>query len=252
MNQLLTKSKLFLHKNGPTILTCIGGVGVAATSIMAVKATPKALALLEEAKQEKGEELTKLEIVKVAGPVYIPSIAMGTATIACIFGANILNKHHQASLMSAYALLDNSYKEYKKKIEELYGAEANSRAVEELAKDHYEEDDYIFEEDNKKLFYDEFSKRYFESTMEDVLKAEYLLNRNISLSGYAYLNEFYETLGLAPVDYGDYLGWSSIQLYEMYWYSWVEFGHSEVELEDGLECCIITIGMEPTCDFTSY
>ena len=39
-----------------------------------VKATPKALSLLEQAKEEKGEELTKLETVKIAGPAYIPSI----------------------------------------------------------------------------------------------------------------------------------------------------------------------------------
>ena len=37
-----------------TVLTCLGGIGVVATSIMAIKATPKALELIEEAKKEKG------------------------------------------------------------------------------------------------------------------------------------------------------------------------------------------------------
>ena len=115
MNKWLYKSKVFLKKNGSTILTVAGGVGVVATSVMAVKATPKALYLLEQAKEEKGKELTKFEVVQVAGPVYIPSIIMGISTIACIFGANALNKRQQAALMSAYALLDNSYKEYYEK-----------------------------------------------------------------------------------------------------------------------------------------
>ena len=107
--------KEFLRRNSSTILTCIGAVGVVATAVMAVKATPKALELIENAKEEKGEELTKIEVVKVAGPTYIPAIVTGVATVACIFGSNVLNKRSQASLMSAYALLDNSYKEYKKK-----------------------------------------------------------------------------------------------------------------------------------------
>ena len=115
MNKLLRSSKLFLKRNSSTILTVVGATGVIATSVMAVKATPKALAMIEKAKEEKGEDLTKLETIKVAGPAYIPAAIAGISTIACIFGANILNKRQQAALMSAYALIDNSYKEYKNK-----------------------------------------------------------------------------------------------------------------------------------------
>ena len=111
----------FIKKNAPTILTCIGAAGVIVTTVMAVKETPKALSLLEDAEEEKGEELTKWEKVKIAGPVYIPSIITGAATIACIFGSNVISKRQQATLTTAYALLDNSYKEYKKKVDEVYG-----------------------------------------------------------------------------------------------------------------------------------
>ena len=116
MNHLLHHSKLFFKRNSSTILTCVGALGVVTTSVLAVKATPKALALIEAAKEEKGEELTPVETVQVAGPVYIPAIVTGVSTIACIFGANALNKRQQAALMSAYALLDSSYKEYKAKV----------------------------------------------------------------------------------------------------------------------------------------
>ena len=109
--------KEFLRRNSSTILTCVGAVGVVATSVMAVKATPKAMTLLENAKAEKGEDLTKLEKVKVAGPAYIPTVITGVGTLACIFGANIISKHQQATLMSAYALIDNSYREYREKVE---------------------------------------------------------------------------------------------------------------------------------------
>ena len=251
MNKLVHQSGMFLKRNGSTILTCIGGAGVIATAVTAVKATPKAIKLLDKAKEEKGEELTKFEIVKTVGPAYIPSILIGASTLACIFGANILNKHQQAALMSAYALLDNSYKDYKKKVGELYGEDADLNVRKELAKDKYDELD-IEVEDNKLLFYDEYSQRYFEATMEDVIKAQYEINKKISLWGGADLNEFYNMVGLEEVDYGNYVGWSSGGLMEMVWSDWLDFYHEKVVMDDGLECIIITMSTEPMFDYEYY
>jgi hypothetical protein len=253
MNTLLHQSKLFLKRNAPTILTVVGSVGVVVTSVMAAKATPKALKLLEEVKQEKGEELTKLEVVTVAAPVYIPAVLVGASTIACIFGANILNKRHQAALMSAYALLDQSYKDYKKKVDELYGEGSNKEIEREIVKDKYNESDLsIDDSDGKELFYDAFSERYFRATMADVLEAEYEINHILARDCGVYLNEFYEQLGIDTVDYGDYIGWSSFELVETYWYCWVEFEHEKVTMDDGLECTIIHMLKEPTFDFENY
>lgn len=251
MNKLLIKSGKFLKRNSSTILTCVGAAGVVATAVLAVKATPKATRLLEEAKKEKGEELTKFEVVKVAGPVYIPAVVTGVSTIACIFGANVLNKRQQAALMSAYALLNNTHKDYKKKVEELYGEDANAKIREELAKDEYEETDISVGE-HKQLFYDMFSERYFESTMEDVLRAEYEINKKISLWCGVYLNEFYELLDIPAVDYGDFLGWSSGTLMDTTWNDWLDFYHEKAIMDDGLECIIITFGVEPMYDYEYY
>lgn len=251
MNNLVHRVKLFCGRNASTILTCVGGAGVVATSVMAVKATPKALRILKEAEKEKGEELTKFESVRIAGPVYIPSILVGASTIACIFGANMLNQRKQAALMSAYALLDSSYKEYKKKVEELYGEGADKEVRTEIAKDKLNEADISVEPD-KQLFYDELSGRYFESTLADVLRAEYAINKQIAEWGSAYLNDFYEMLDIPTMDYGDHLGWSACGLYEMYWNQWLDFGHDKIVLDDGLECTIIVFYQEPIPGFEDY
>lgn len=248
--------KNFLRRNSSTILTCVGAVGVVATSVMAVKATPRALALVEKAKDEKGDELTKLEVVKVAGPTYIPSIITGVATIACIFGSNIINKHQQAALMSAYALLDNSYKEYKKKVDEMYGEEAGQQVRAEIAKDKYTGDGTLIDDD-KELFYDFYSGRYFESTKEDVLKAEYMTNRALYVNGCVGVNEFYEFLGIdTRPEYAE-LGWTCGQLESMYWHTWIEFEHSETVLDDsdnheGMSCTIVYMPYEPVIDAEYY
>lgn len=169
MNNLVNVSKSFLKRNASTILTCLGAAGVIATSITAVRATPKAELLLKEAKEEKGENLTILEKIQTAGPAYIPSLLIGASTIACIFGANVLNTRQQATLMSAYGLLETSYKEYSKKVKELYGEEADNKVKEEVTKEHYTEIPETISE-GKQLFFDFKTLNYFESTMDEVLQ----------------------------------------------------------------------------------
>lgn len=261
MNNLLQNSQKFLRKNGSTILSTIGGAGVIATSVMAIKATPKALRLMEEAKIEKGEELTKSEIVKVTSRVYIPTIVTGISTIACIYGANVLNKRNQAALMSAYALIDSTFKDYKDKLKDIYGEETHQRIINELAIEKTEkvninagylstECDLSLEDNDgePKLFYDEHSNRYFEATIEQVLTAEYHLNRNYILRGFSVLNEFYEFLGLETTDYGSVLGWAPLDE-GMYW---IDFNHRKVVLDDGLEIYIIEMPFAPSYEYNEY
>ena len=255
MSNLLTVSKKFVKKNGSTILTVLGAAGVVGTAVMAVKATPKAMELIEQAKEEKGEELSKWEVVQVAGPTYIPSILLGTVTITSIFGANLLSRRTQASLMSAYALLDQTHKEYKNKVKELYGEDGDKLIRTAVVKDNYDEEDqeeYEDEyEDGKTLFYDEFSKRYYRVTNETQLRAEYEINKMLSETGGASLNDYYDLLEIDRQDYGEFMGWSAAQMYELYWDSWLHFRHTKVEMDDGMECWIIDY-TEPFIDYEEY
>ena len=251
VDKLIRDSKLFLRRNSSTILTCIGAAGVVATSVLAVKATPKALELLKEAKEEKEDKLTTLEVIQVAGPTYIPAIVTGAATIACIFGANILTKHQQASLMSAYALLDESYKKYQSKVRDVYGKDAEKRIREEIVKGEYVKKGETID-DEKRLFFDFYSMQFFESTMEDVLYAEQWLNRTLASNGYVSLNEFHDALGLPRKDYGFEMGWSAETDLAFRGYSWIDFEHEKAELEDGLECVIISMSREPDAGYMDF
>lgn len=260
MNGLVRQSQRFVKRHGATILTCIGGVGVIATSIAAVKATPKALKQIDISEKEKGDNLTVIEKVKVAGPTYIPAVLIGLGTITCIFGANVLNKRQQAALVSAYAMLDSSYKDYRRKLKELYGEEAHEEIVNAIAIEKARDvgitastfatnacltDDVACGE--PVLFYDEWSKRYFETTIEQVITAEYHLNRNFVLRGFTVLNELYDFLGLEPTDYGSEIGWTIED--ELYW---IDFNHRKAVLDDGIECYIIETAWEPSPDLKEY
>lgn len=237
-----------IKRNAPTILSCLGVIGVVATTVTAVKATPKALSLVKQAEEEKGDKLSKWEKVNVAGPAYIPSALIGAATVACILGANLISRCQQATLMSAYALLDRSYKEYKGKAEELYGEEAGENIRGEITKDKYT-DDSVSVDDGKELFFDFYSGRYFESTKEAVQWAEYETNRAMIVNGAVCLNEFYDFLGLEPKPEYELLGWSCGQIEEMYWHPWIEFEHSTTQIDEDMECTIINMPLSPFIDY---
>lgn len=257
MNGLLRQSQLFIKRHGATILTCAGGVGVIATTVSAVKATPKAIHLIEEAKEEKGEDLTKVEKIKIAGPKYIPTVLLGAGTLACIFGANVMNKKQQAALVSAYTLIDSSYKDYKRKLKEIYGEEAHENIVNAIAVEKAEnvgvrapgfvDNNVLFVDEqcgDTRLFYDEYGERFFEATLEQVISAQYHLNRNYVLRGYTVLNEFYDFLGLEPTDYGSELGWA---IHDDGTF-WIEFNHIQTEI-NGERCIIIDMPFAPDLEW---
>lgn len=251
MNNLLSKSQTFLKRNSATILTVMGAAGVVATTVTAVKATPKALLLLEQAKEEKGDDLTTVEKVKIAGPAYVPTVVLGVSTIACVLGANVLNQRNQASLMSAYALVDRSYKDYRKKVDELYGTEAGEQVRAGIAKDNYEENQ-VEVVDGERLYYDFYSGRYFNATPATVKRAEYELNRTLMLDDGVFLNEWYQHLDLEPLEHGWNFGWAACANSDMYWQTWIDFNHEKTVMEDGLECIIVSFNQEPYPDFEDY
>ena len=198
---------------------------------MAAKATPGALRLIDKAKKEKDEPLSKRDVVRVVAPAYIPAIIMGASTIACIFGANVLNKRQQASIASAYMLLDRSHKRYKAKLAELYGEDADRKITHEIAKDGYTRSDIAIEDHGeKRLFYDSMAHRYFECSMETILQAEYEMNRDISLYGRASINDFYRYIGIPKIEAGDTVGWCE----------WIDFVHEKAFIDDDLECYIVS------------
>lgn len=247
-----------MRKKLPIILSITASVGTVLTAISAVAATPKAMKLLNEAEKEKGEQLTKIEKARVTVPVYIPTTILGVASIACIFGASVLNRKQQASMASAYALLNQSYKDYRRKLIALYGEETDRKVKEAIAVEKAN-DTYIIAPNmitnncqlpegcsgEKKLFYEEISKRFFEASMEQVIAAEYHLNRNYILRGDAVLNEFYDFLGLEHTEFGDAAGWVPVDD-GMYW---IDFNHSLGHMRDGTPFYIIQMPFEPVPNY---
>ena len=242
----------FFKRNGATLLSFIAAGGVVLTSVLAAKNTPKAIQSVRNTEAEKGEKLTKLEVIRVAAPAYIPALISGSATITCIFGANVLNKRTQASLTSAYMMLDNAYKNYRRKMVEMHGEDVDAEVDAAIVKDKLAHDG-VAPRDGHQLFYDMTSMRYFETTPENLQQAEYDLNKHLITTGYATINDFYRMLGISELDYGNRLGWSTYAHGRYYeGVNEIGFHHQRVTLDDGLECCLVYFVDEPTPDYIEY
>ena len=244
VESVLCSVKHFFKKNGGTILTCLAAGGVVATGILSGRA---AIQAHEKLKKMRAAD-TKEKIKKIA-PIYALPASIGATTIACMFGANALDRKQQASLLAATALVEQTYKRYKGKAEELLG---EGKVETELAKEGYNQNNVEIGE-NERLFYynyyhdDPTSEYgfYFTANKEDVLKAEYELNRTFNIRQVVTLNDFLKLLKQKEVDGGDAVGWSEELGHDYYGYSWIDFEHYDTTMDDGLECTIITTPFDP-------
>ena len=206
------------RKHSPEILTGIGIAGMLSTTVFAVRATPKALMLIEEKKREKkfaGEqpELTKVEVIKVAWKPYIPAAVTGAASVACLVGASSVNARRNAALAAAYALSETTLADYKEKVIETLGEKKAQEVKDAIAKDKIENDpvspkEIVITDKGETLFYESLSGRYFKSDYEAIRSAVNTLNEQLLLDEYISLNEFYEAIGLDSIEpLGEQLKW---------------------------------------------
>lgn len=211
---LLKNTRTVLVKHSPEILTGMGIAGMVMTTILAIKATPKALKLIDDKKKEEHtDELAPVETIKVAWKPYIPAAITGVTSIACIIGASSVNTRRNAALATAYTLSETALKEYKDKVIETIGEKKEKIIRENIDKDHVDKNpvskaNVIFTNKGDTLCFDYHSGRYFKSDKDRIERAVTKLNAQMNRDMYVSLNDLYDELGLEHTGLGDELGWS--------------------------------------------
>jgi hypothetical protein len=258
-------------KHSPEILTGIGIAGLLTTTVLAVKATPKALKRIEEEKKRqndilfeeakaKGETncaqittLKPLDVVKVTWQYYIPAAVTGLGSVACIVGASSVNAKRNAALATAYALSETALKEYQDKVVETIGEKKEQVIREQIDKDHIDRNpvsklDVIDTRKGNTLCYDYYSGRYFYSDIEEVKKAVNLVNSSLLRDDYVSLNELYDDLGLPRNGIGDSVGWNVIRLGR----ELVTARISSQVTDDGRPAIVVSCEPSPNHTYTNY
>lgn len=220
---VVASTKRFVNKRSPEILTGLGITGMITTTILAVRATPKAIQLINEKKKEQwGDDLSPLEIVKVAWRPYLPAVIIGVTSTACLIGSCSVNARRNAALATAYKLSETAFSEYKEKVVETIGDKKEHSvrdkvAEERIKKNPVSKNEVIVTGNGKTLCFDPISGRYFMSSIEVIKKAENTLNKQMihDINGYVSLNDFYDEIGLDHTSVGNDLGWNTDQLIDI-------------------------------------
>ena len=233
-----------VDEHSPEILTGLGIAGMIGTTIMAVRATPKALILIEERKIETDvDNLTPMELVKTTWKCYIPAVVTGGLSTTCLIGASSVNARRNAALATAYTISESALKDYQEKVVEVIG-EKKEKAVQEavikekLERNPVRNNEVIITEKGNTLCYDSISGRYFKSDIDAIKSAINDLNRDMLTEMFISLNDLYYALGLQSVVIGNQLGWKIEDgLIDIYFTSQLA--------EDGTPCLVLEYDVIP-------
>lgn len=238
-----------LERHAPEILTGIGVAGMVTSTVLAVKATPKACLLINDRKDElEVEKLPVTELVKTTWKCYIPAVVTCGASIACLVGASSVNFKRNAALATAYKLSEAALSEYKDAVIETIGEKKEQSvrdkvAEERLKKNPVSKSEVIVTGNGTTLCYDPVGNSYFKSNIQQIESAKNKLNARMLSENYVSLNDFYDELGIGPTKLGDDLGW------DIYKDGLVEIAFSSRLAEDGTPCLVMDYSVAPRYEY---
>lgn len=239
-----------ISKHSPEILTGIGIAGMITTTVLAVKATPKALMLIEDAEYAKRDTLTTVEKTKAAWKPYIPAVVTGTVSIACLIGASSVHAKRNAALATAYQLSSTALSEYKEKVIETIGEKKEKAICEKVAQEKVNNNpvstkEVIIAGSGDVLFLEPISMRYFTSDIERVRKIVNDFNYRLTtgMEGYISLSEFYDEIGLSRTSTSDDIGWN------LWRDGQIELKFSATVADDGRPCLMLDYMVSPRYEY---
>jgi hypothetical protein len=239
MKNIIRKDKQFLLNFAATL-------GVGLTMFSTIKDTTKACRLVND-------DMTLKEKIKKTWKCYIPSGTIAVSTILCIIYSDKVTMNEKIALLNTLTTVQDNYRDLKTAVNTTCDPETREEILKKTIRTKVPKDVYI-ERTGEKIFYEDYLGQCFTSTIENVLKAEYLLNKQLAITGYASLNDFYELLGISKTDAGNYLGWA---VYEGYFGGtatspWVDFVHDKMEDDDGIEYLHIDYSNQPQVNYDIF
>lgn len=273
LNKIASSSIRWVKNNSSLLLSIFSSVGVFATGVLSADAAVKTHDLViskrdddridiynRYASQGKANEydvgqiyaITPTENYKItpkeAIDIWWKPVTVGGLTIASIIFNHQLNMRQQASIVALAGASGAMFGEYRNKVIDIYGKEADDKIVDEVLKcrEGYpvktiygEWVNEIGEENlNEPMtFYDEYVG-YFEATPHQMYKAMYHLNRMILCDGYVTLKQFYELLCIPYEKFKDPImcetyGWTYDEIVLSWQEAWLDISFKPTYLDNG-------------------
>lgn len=262
VTKLFNTIKTGVNRKSPEILIGLGIAGMITTTVLAVKATPKALKLIEAEKRRQnldksytGERITNLkpvEVVKVTWKCYIPALVTGGISIACLIGSNSVNARRNAALATAYKLSETALTEYKDKVVEEIGEQKEKVIREKIAQDKVDKmqenkTEVVVVGSGDVLFLEPVCGKPFKSDIETVRKVinDFNYRMTTGQEEYISLSEFYDEFGLRHTTASDDLGWNLGRDGQ------IDIDFVAGTTEEGKPCLVLDYRVAPRYDYTT-
>lgn len=223
----------------PELLTVFGGLGMLTTVVLAVKATPRAMAAIEAEKKERNvEEITPVETIKVAGKYYLPAVMTGAASIGCLAGSATVSHRRIAALIASQQITEVAMTEGAKVVEDF----ANKTKVAETDKKADDKrppnSEVVSNGGDEWLCVEAISGRRFKSSINKMRSVMNELNRQMLFDSYVTLSDLYDMLGLEHTADSDDRGWKIS-------HDFIEPRFETRLLDDGAPCIVLDYARRP-------
>lgn len=251
ISRLINIGKKKLTDNAPEVLIGVGLAGMLTSTIMAVKATPKAMDIIKEEEDYLNRDLTKAEKVKLAWKPYVPAAIGYCASAALIIKANNVNNARSAMFAGAYKLSEQALLDYKDKVIETIGEEKEREISDKVVKDRFnsvpktQPASEVIYGTGQCLCHDPLSGRYFNADMDKIRRVENDLNYRLMKENMVSLNEFYTELGMECTEMGFKYGWNIDD-------GLIEVRFTSIITDDNKLCLVVSFARSPRLDFDQW
>lgn len=215
-----------VDRNSTTILTGLGVSGVVTTAYLTGKASFIAAGVIQH-EEDRSVNYTAPVVspkqrlkdrTKLVWRFYIPALATGGVTIACIIGATKIGANRTAAVTAAYTLTDKAFDEYRKKVVEQVGEKKEQSVRDSIAEDKVRRSpppETLISGPGNVLCHEQATGRYFTSDMETLRRAQNDINAKVLAERFVTIDDFYHLIGLPGTSFSSEFGWDSDKLMEL-------------------------------------
>ncbi len=237
--------KTVITANSPVLLVGATITGVVATGVLAAKAGYKARGIVDEAQAEKGPEpLTTQEKAQLTWLCYAVPAVTGVSTIASCMGVHLIHTKRHAALAGLYAITAGKLDDYKDMAEEALTGKKKQEFNDRMAQKSADASGFDIREvvlvpGGSELCYDDWTGRYFMSSMSEIQRAVNEVNAMLIDEGELDLNTFYDRIGLTNIPSGLDFGWSKAKTDK------IVLNYGNVNAPDGRPAIAISFRNDP-------
>lgn len=247
-----TKVGVKVKKRSPEILIVAGIIGTVASTVMACKATTKVGKIIDDTKNDiaevheavetgvtkanesysKDDSRKDLTIIYAQTGVklvklYAPSVIVGAVSITGIVASHNILRKRNAAIAAAYVTMDKTFKEYRGRVVERYGANVDKELRYNIKAKKYEGTVTDPESGKEKKvksnvgianpttndyvrWFDETCDNYEENMDYNLLylhSQQEFANERLKADGFLFLSDVYEALGITRTKMSQTVGW---------------------------------------------